>query len=234
MTQLKKGLIFHIILYLLLLPGKSYGLYGFKDYGFADYVYDNAAEAYPRITALATRETEDSAFEKNCTKEGGIGDKMICVQNGKAMIAPNFPNKTEIEIEMSDVKIIEIKDELKQFTIKIGLMMNWFEHRLILNSNYDTLVIENEEIQDNMWSPRMKILTEMVPAKKIQETVIEVQRSNFQPDCNYTKKVVVKKLSLTATLMCPLNFTNFPFDKHACKIEVSRLFQCSYLNLFKK
>ena len=117
----QKGLIFLIIILLLPDPGQS---------GTSRPMDHEAFGAEGRV------------FQENCNNDGGIGDKMFCIQNGRTFTAPNFPNKTDIDIEMSDVKIIEVNEELKQFTMGVTIMMNWTEHRLILNSNYAKFIIK--------------------------------------------------------------------------------------------
>ena len=56
-------------------------------------------------------------------------------QRGKIVLAPNKPpNKTKIDLEMFAVEIIEFDVKLQQFTIRMGLRINWSENRLKLLS----------------------------------------------------------------------------------------------------
>ena len=57
--------------------------------------------------------------------------------NEVKLTAPNGPlNKTEIDIEMFAVEIIEFDVKMQQFTIRMGLEINWSEKRLkLVNSS---------------------------------------------------------------------------------------------------
>ena len=156
-------------------------------------------------------------------------------QRGEIILAPNKPpNKTKIDLEMFAVEIIEFDVKLQQFTIRMGLRINWSENRLKLLSS--SLVDGWMTVPSNtIWSPKIDIQSVEVSEKRTQE-LIEVRtdslsvvsqwdfRSKEWGNCMHyfmQSSSAKLKFSLTTTVKCSMNFQMFPFDSHICKLEVS-------------
>ena len=162
------------------------------------------------------------------------------LQNGKiavltgikdevAITAPNGPpNKTEIDIEMLDVEIIEFDFLLQQFSIRMDLIINWSEKRLLLKNS--SLV--NGWIQTKaelVWSPKIVMHSDSAISESRTEELMEVEMdsqsliSKWNWYNKYTNYLVQSfsakmKFSLNTTVNCSRDFNN-----HICKIEVSSL-----------
>ena len=156
-------------------------------------------------------------------------------QRGKIVLAPNKPpNKTKIDLEMFAVEIIEFDVKLQQFTIRMGLRINWSENRLKLLSS--SLVDGWMTVPSNtIWSPKIDIQSVEVSEKRTQELIqvrmdslSEVSQWDFRSKewgnfmHNFKQSSSAKmKFFLTTTVKCSMNFRMFPFDSHICKLEVS-------------
>ena len=156
-------------------------------------------------------------------------------QRGEIVLAPNKPpNKTKIDLEMFAVEIIEFDVKSQQFTIRMGLRINWSENRLKLLSS--SLVDGWMTVPSNtIWSPKIDIQSVEVSEKRTQE-LIEVRTESYSEVSQWdfrSKKwdnyihyfmqssSAKMKFSLTTTVKCSMNFRMFPFDSHICKLEVS-------------
>ena len=164
---------------------------------------------------------------------------------GEIMHAPNrSPNKTKIDIEMFAVEIIEFDVKLQQFTIRMGVRVNWSENRLKLDNSSLTNGWMNVQL-NTVWSPQIDIQSVEVSEKRKQE-IMEVKmdsqsqvsmwklcrkRWNIKKLCGSALPYDIHyfmqsssarmKFSLTTTVKCSMNFTMFPFDSHFCKLKVS-------------
>ena len=153
---------------------------------------------------------------------------------GEIKLAPNRPNKTEIDIEMFAVQIIEFDVKLQQFTIRMGLKINWTEKRLLwkISSLVDGLT--NVPL-NTIWSPQIDIQSVEVSEKRTQELMevimdfqSEISKWEYRSkdwgnyDIYFVQSSSAKmKFFLTTTVKCSMNFRMFPFDSHICKLEVS-------------
>ena len=159
---------------------------------------------------------------------------------GEIMHAPNRPpNKTEIDIEMFAVEIIEFDVKLQQFTIRMGFIINWTERRLLLkNSSFANGWINIP--LNTIWSPQIDIQSVEVSEKRTTELIDVTTDSqsgiitwdHLAWDSSSKKygnhityfvqsSTVRMKFSLTTTVKCNFNFEMFPFDSHICKLGVS-------------
>ena len=145
--------------------------------------------------------------------------------------APNGPsNKTKIDIEMSAVEIINFDVKLQQFTIRMGLKINWSEKRLLLINS--SLVNGWVEVY-GAWFPQIDIRSVVVlesrkkkPIEVSMDSKSEVSKwiwdylTSYYLVQSFSAKMT---FSLTTTIKCSMDFEMFPFDSHICKLEVSSL-----------
>ena len=69
--------------------------------------------------------------------------------------------------------------------------------------------------QKEIWSPQIGIRTRMVSQNE-QGLGFGVYKTS-----GWRWPWVSRKVDLTTKVKCPMNFQNFPFDNHSCKLEVS-------------
>ena len=161
--------------------------------------------------------------------------KIAVPTGGEITLAPNGSlNKTEIDIEIFAVEIIEFDVKLQQFTIRMGLRINWSENRLnFVNSSHETGWVNIP--LNNIWSPQIDIQSVEASEKRIQELMevimdfqSEISKWEYRSkdwgnyDIYFVQSSSAKmKFFLTTTVKCSMNFRMFPFDSHICKLEVS-------------
>ena len=146
------------------------------------------------------------------------------------LTAPNRspPNKTEIDIEMFDVEIIDFDVKMQQFTLRMGLKIIWPEKRLKLVKSSRSLV-NGWMAVSGIWVPQLDIRSVVVSeSRKLERLDVamdsqsEVSKWNwkdkdyFMVDSSFSKM----KFFLTTTVKCSMSFEMFPFDSHGCKIKV--------------
>ena len=143
--------------------------------------------------------------------------------------APNKPpNKTEIDIEMFNVEIIQFDVRMQQFTIKMDLEINWPEKRLkLINSS----LVNGWMKAPLAWSPQIDIRSGLVSESRKSE-LIEV-KTDSEPEVSYwhydetfkfffeQSSLAKMTFSLTTTINCNMDFEMSPTDNHTCKLEVS-------------
>ena len=157
-------------------------------------------------------------FDSNCTHWNGktLGDAKICVpQRYKHTIkmAPQPPSNT-IFVNLSNVQITDIADKLGQITILMDLDMKWHDHRMELVKEKVPIFLSNED-QNQIWSPRFRIGTNLVSHHKQMEDELILKQHD------YLSQTSVRKISyITATIKCKMEFHSFPFDNHTCIFEV--------------
>ena len=135
---------------------------------------------------------------------------------------------------MFAVEIIEFDVKSQQFTIRMGLRINWSENRLKLLSS--SLVDGWMTVPSNtIWSPKIDIQSVEVSEKRTQELMevimdfqSEISKWEYRSkdwgnyDIYFVQSSSAKmKFFLTTTVKCSMNFQMFPFDSHICKLEVS-------------
>ena len=159
--------------------------------------------------------------------EASVGDELlgvnICIPNEqKSMIekAPNFPNKTDIIIEMSNVQVVEIDIRKKQIIVRMTLKIEWSEPRLKLWTGIPpnvSVILRNDIEQNRIWSPKIELETDLV-SKERKNTKFGVSKNSEE---NIYSTLAFKHFYLRSTMKCEMKFHKFPFDKHECIIEVS-------------
>ena len=154
---------------------------------------------------------------------------------GEITLAPNRPpNKTEIDIEIFAVQIIDFDVKLQQFTIRMGFIINWTEKRLLLKNSSFVNGWINVPL-NTIWSPQIDIKSVEVSEKRTTELIDVTTDSQseiitwdfshkiYGNDVTYfvQSSTVRMKFSLDTTVKCNFNFEMFPFDSHICKLGVS-------------
>ena len=150
---------------------------------------------------------------ETCLNEGG--EKL---SNGKACIPrkhltyiqwdPVNPGKTEIQIRLSNVQVIDIGSNV--ITVSMNTRIKWKDHRLELGVKK---VILSMEDQKQLWSPNIVIGTNMMSKSK--------EDDEFQVKKYANETTIYHSFYLHTTVKCEMDFQKFPFDKHNCYIEVS-------------
>ena len=176
--------------------------------------------------------TPTPTFEQMCLNGGGIlVDRLqkICIPFHYRTWIQSNPNtqdiwgnieslKTEIEIILTKVEIIEIADHT--ISLNMDVIIDWLDFRLILNT-YGGLekIYLSEEEQKQIWSPQILIASNVKSEnmKGIQLGFSE----NIYAFASLPEIIARKKFHLSATIKCNLDFQNFPFDEHICYLEVS-------------
>ena len=165
-------------------------------------------------------------FETDCINGKGdvFGDAKICVRQKhkyKIKMAPKPPSN-EISIVLSNVQITEIADKLGQMTILMDLEVNWFDNRMKLVREKVPIFLGNDD-QNQMWSPRFRIGTDLVSHRKQMDDEFILQQ--------YKNQTSVRKVSyVSATIKCEMEFHSFPFDNHHCTFKVSKILSRIHTN----
>ena len=125
----------------------------------------------------------------------------------------------EIVIKMSKVEIIEIG--VQTVTVSMHLKVSWSENRLYFNTEYPGsggVIYLNKEHQQQIWSPQIVIGNNMVSVKKNREEFGFYKAWNQIYPYKYIGQ---KSFYLSTTILCEMDFHDFPFDNHVCELEVS-------------
>ena len=170
-------------------------------------------------------------FSASCISKSGelFGKSEICIPIeylygiGYAP-TPEDGCENEIEIEMTNIQIIEIDDKLRQMSLIMHLNVEWSDNRVELVQPYAIL---SDRDQKRIWAPKFIIATNLVAQIKngLEE---DATLYGFQKDLDHkTNKLITEGFShsnFCATVFCEMNFVHFPFDVQICKFKV-----CIYL-----
>ena len=146
--------------------------------------------------------------------------KTICIPTQfkyNMQYLPSSPSQTKINIVMTLIQIIKIDTE--SITIRLFRKIDWEDHRLELMSGSQSIYIRESD-QKLIWSPEIVFGPDMVLEHKEDGDFI-LKDNNDGSGVSLTKK-----LRLSTTFKCDMDFQNFPFDKHVCNIEVVYYFSC--------
>ena len=100
----------------------------------------------------------------------------------------------------------------------------WWEYRLELDTTAglaEQTIYLSEEDYKQIWSPQIIIGSNIVSGKR--NGVEFGFRKEYEKEYPY-KNVATMKFYLGTTVICDMDFQEFPFDKHFCEIEVSNYF----------
>ena len=161
---------------------------------------------------LSTKNFTKSCFESN---NDLIADKKVCIESIQAQNPPKLFGAKGVylqNIEMSNVQIITI--EKQTISISMYLRIEWTDWRVKMNPLSQSIYLSQKD-QKRLWSPQILIGTNMVSQNKDEEFVLT------QGDSPKATKIFI----LNTVVKCEMEFQNFPFDKHVCKLEVSTLFE---------
>ena len=125
--------------------------------------------------------------------------------------------KNEIEIEMTNIQIVEIDDKLRQMSLIMHLNVEWSDNRVELVRPYAIL---NDHDQKRIWSPKFVIATNLVAQIKngLEEDAIlygfRKEKEKFPISQGFSHS------NFRATVFCEMKFSLFPFDKQICEFKV--------------
>ena len=162
-------------------------------------------------------------FSASCTSKSGtlLGESEICIPKKYSYTigyapTPEKGGKNEIEIEMTNIQIIEIDDKLRQMSLIMHLNVEWSDNRVELVRPYAIL---NDHDQKRIWSPKFVIATNLVAQIKngLEEDAIlyGFQKENWSPISQG-----FSHSNFRATVFCEMKFSLFPFDKQICEFKV--------------
>ena len=127
-----------------------------------------------------------------------------------------FGPKTPLTIKIANLQVIEI--ESYAVTLSMDFIVLWTEHRLLLNvPPLQTAFIKRKD-QGRIWSPKFLIANNKILESKEQE-----EFGFMKLVTKHGKIFGKKKFYLYTKVRCAMDFENFPFDKHACILEVSKI-----------
>ena len=162
-------------------------------------------------------------FSASCTSKSGtlLGESEICIPKKYSYTigyapTPEKGDKNEIEIEMTNIQIIEIDDKLRQMSLIMHLNVEWSDNRVELVRPYAIL---SDHDQKRIWSPKFVIATNLVSQIKngLEEDAIlyGFQKENW-PSISHG----FSHSNFRATVFCEMNFSLFPFDMQICEFKV--------------
>ena len=116
---------------------------------------------------------------------------------------------------MVNIQVIEI--DMHGLIISMHLRVEWEDYRIKLfrdTTSIQKYFLDTDE-QKEIWSPQIGIRTRMVNQNK-QDLGFGIFKES-----GWRWPWVSRKVDLTSKVKCQMNFQNFPFDNHSCKLEVS-------------
>merc|ERR1719320_1459219 len=141
--------------------------------------------------------------------------KHVCLpKNYSKYELPNTEETHLVEISFDLDEIHEINDETYSITFSTYLVMEWTDRRLhvdqSLGSDYIPLDVD---FLKSLWVPKIFVYNlkkfEVVDAmSKLDGLMVNKHNNVFYSQLAYM------------TFLCPMQFNNFPFDTHTCKIRV--------------
>ena len=175
-------------------------------------------------------DTDQVNFQK-CIDEGGelLGHlKKMCIQyeykydmqtqNNQEIREDNggMDGKTELIIKILNLQVIQI--DIHSITVSMKMEVEWWEYRLDMDTNELQIIYLNEDDQKQIWSPQIVIGNNMVSEKKNREEFGFYKAWNQIYPYKYIGQ---KSFYLSTTVICEMDFHDFPFDNHDCELEVS-------------
>ena len=155
---------------------------------------------------------------------GHVHSKICISRDHEDENVKNHPDKsleqisqTNIIAVMTDVEIIRINEH--GLIIGLELEVEWFDNRLKIWHKYGKLANEPfklrkgefHQVEDLFWVPDLKYgKGNVLDHKKLTEMKLSKKNGTL----------VSQIFHLTISLKCELDFTDFPFDDHLCKLEV--------------
>ena len=136
------------------------------------------------------------------------------IQENPAKFNSESSSQTSIKIEISKFQIIKIyEDSVK---MSFCLKVYWVDQRLqVLRYTYFPYFSFHESEQDSIWIPHLEVGNEMISNDEKGKYVSAGELGN------YTSGAWVEKgIAITTEVTCALDFKTFPFEHHACSIEV--------------
>ena len=139
------------------------------------------------------------------------------------------PNKTNIDVKMFSVEVIDIDVKLQQFTIRMDLEINWSEKRLLLRNSH----LVNGWIQTKpslVWSPQIAIRSVVSESRSEKLLEVKMDSQSVISEWNWYNKYLIHlrqsfsakmTTSLNMTVKCSMELEMFPSETHICKLEVS-------------
>ena len=167
-----------------------------------------------------------TCFHKNCAQSGGLllSKSRICIpQKFKPFIQTRPAEddaKVDIYIDIANIQVIEI--DAHTLTVSMHLTTTWGEFRLkLFTRSWEERIFLSTHEQKEMWLPYIVFATNMVSQNMQGEEIFiwkkmgPVRPPNFIPSTH-----VANNIFLTSRVKCEMEFQDFPFDKHVCKLEV--------------
>jgi len=140
--------------------------------------------------------------------------KYVCLpENYSRYELPNTDETNQVEISFDMDEILEIKDATYSITFSSYFAMEWSDRRLIVDQSAGSANIPLDvDFLKNLWVPKIFVYN----LKKFE--VVEVMSKQDGLWVDKQSKVFYSQLAYM-TFLCPMQFNNFPFDTHSCKIR---------------
>ena len=173
-------------------------------------------------STMLSSDFEQCAY--NDTNALMIGNICVPSKNGFSSKIQLFGPETQLNINITNLQVIEI--ESYAISLSMNFIVYWKEHRVILNVPPLTTAFIKRKDHGRVWSPNFLIANNKMLENKEQEEFGFITWKNG-------KIIGFKKFYLYTKVRCAMDFENFPFDKHACILEVSKtlFFKLSFENL---
>ena len=169
-------------------------------------------------------------FEK-CHKEKDghllLSKDRLCIPGGnltwKIQLPPfNKVIRNKIDVKISNAQVIEIDAHTLTITVSMDLAIIWDDHRLQLATEkaFEVVYLSAND-EKEIWSPQIVVGSNMV-AQDRQGEEIALTRRCRKIECLKKGGITgTKNVQLTTKIRCEMDFQTFPFDDHACNLEVS-------------
>jgi len=141
--------------------------------------------------------------------------KHICLpENYSRYELPNTEETNKVEISFDMDEILEINDGTHSITFSSYFVMEWTDSRIIVDQSYGSPNIPLDvDFLRKLWVPKLFVYN----LKKFE--VVDVI-SKLDDLWVYKHSSVFYSQLAYMTFLCPMQFNNFPFDTHSCKIRV--------------
>ena len=197
--------------------------------------------------------------EAGCNPDGTLVVRGVCVNNNYPANKAPDQNITPIwskgvSVQFFQQEVTNVKENHNRLILETQINLMWRDDRIITNSTllgYDSIIpsfrgvsipwYENVEWYETIWSPKA-IYFEMVYDKKLTYTPAtvlhvmpgEIFSQDFDPRMPATATLLFMTSHYTLGLKCSFDFSNFPFDKHTCRLRITNQFSREFNILLNK
>ena len=145
-----------------------------------------------------------------CNELSSPKGKLCFVNDTYDKSQPSGPHPNYVNSHLWIHEIVDFNAEEQTITIFADFFVEWNDTRIQLKDSEDNWTEIDQELARSIYFPTLVF----IKTKKVQE-IKQISSTNEQYFWHIGQHLELKK-HLMITLVCPLDFSHFPFDQHAC------------------